>query len=634
MNRILKETHKKENIQLLKIRDYYFDIARRYNRLKILFMWLPPVLLTATYFPILSGISWIANGRDYIVGFVSIAAFLLIHFHFEKKISDNLYISNAFREKYDCNVFGIDENPFAYKLESMPQHMDKARFINDFYKYEVWYGETFCDKNGRNVICCQMDNIIYTYYVYKDYKRLLIAVPVVVLPVLLMSILYGFNTFILVFISAFNILQLYIESIGSVNELIETNQNIMEIVRSSKDEIIEKLNKDDDSVIRMLQDIVLNNRNRSLFIPKYIRTRHLREDSVYYLALNDYKDMFLEKESVAFPSSAEELEIFSLNESNTVTLHDIQQRLLYMMEKVCQVFMEENITYTLDGGTLIGAVRSSDLRNPIDQVHIVGGKFVFWDDDIDIAIPTMDGMLERAKDVLRDRLGDEFDIQEYRNDLYYSPRLSNFRIRDRKSIISEKDSPLYDKYRYRGLFIDVYAYSPILHSFFLDKIYRCLFIHPLYKKLKKIEDMYPRYNGSGKQDDKQALDRLLKKFEQQKEKYMRHVDWYGKHAQNDDYLVYMPNYIHQLKHPGPYIKKTDLYGDPTRAQFHLLNMPIPSASDKVLKAFYGKWYISPYKSKDMLIDEYGKGWYSHNDFLVSVMKHIDHVDVQKKTNKY
>lgn len=627
MNRILKETHKKENIQLLKIRDYYFDTARRYNKLKTLFIYLPPVLLVVTYFPILSNISWVTNGRDYIVGFISIAAFLLTHYILEKKISNNLYISNAFREKYDCNVFGIDENPFAYSLESMPQYMDKARFINDFYKYEVWYGETFCYKNGRNVICCQMDNIIYTYYVYRDYKKLLSSIPVIILLVLLVSILYGFNVFLLVFLSVFNILQLYIESKSSVDELIQTNRNIMETVKNSKEEIIKKLDQDDASVIRMLQDVILNNRNQSLFIPRSIRYRHLREDSIYYLKLNEYKDMFLEEESVTFPSRAEDIEIFSLDERNTVTLDYIQQRLLRMAEKVCQVFSEENITYTLDGGTLIGAVRSNDLRNPINQVHTVGGKFVFWDDDIDIAIPVMDGMLERAKDVLRDRLGDEFDIQDYHSDPYYSPRLSNFRIRDRKSIISEKDSPLYDKYRYRGLFIDVYAYSPILHSVFLDKVYRRIFIHPLNKKLKKIEDMYPRYNGSREQDNERALDRLLKKFKKNKEKYMRHVDWYSKHAQNGDYLSYMPNYIHQLKHPGPYIKNTDLYGEPTQAQFHALNMPIPSATDKVLSAFYGKWYISPYKSKDMLIDKYKKEWYSHNDFLVSVMKHIDHVDI-------
>lgn len=627
MNEILKRTHKTEYIDLLKVRDYYFDAARRCNRIRNLLMCLPPFILAITYLPSLSRVGWIASGRDYLVGAVSIALFILIHYGIEKAINDNLFISNAFREKYDCSVFGIEENPFAYPLENMDQYMSKARFVNDYYKYEVWYGEIFCDSNARNVICCQMDNIIYTYYVYQDYKKLLLFVPAGILLVSLATLLFGFEVFLLVFVSLFNIFQVYVESKDNVDELIKTNRGIMEKIKRTQAETLEALDARDLSVIRKLQDVILNNRNHSLFVPKFIRMKHLREDSVYYLDLNQYKSMFLDQDSVTIPSAADELEVLNLDEEGSISLKQIQQRLLEMMQKVQEVFEEEHIVYALDGGTLIGAVRNSDIRNPSPQVHTTGGGFVFWDDDIDIAIPVMGGMLNRAKKVIRERLGDEFDIQDYENDPYYSPRLSNFRIRDKRSVISEKDSPLYDRYQYRGLFIDVYAYSPVLYSISLDKLYRRVFIHPLYRRLKKTEFRYPKYSRFGETRDKKVLDRLLKKFEQQKICYMRRVNWYQAHAKNENYFVLMPNYIDNLKRPGPYLEKKDLYGEQKSVQFESLEMPVPSRPERVLEAFYGKWFISPYSSVDMLKEEYGESWYSHCEFAVSVMKHIDHVNL-------
>lgn len=627
MNAILKNTHKKENINLLKARDYYFDIARKYNVLKIGIVCLPSIMLIITYIPYIAKISWIENRRDYIIGLISIIVFIFVQFKIKNVIDKNLYISNAFREKYDCTVFEIAENPFEYTLDNYSQYMEKAKKVRDYDLYEVWYGEIFCDKKGRNIICCQMDNIIYTYFIYRAYRKFSILIPVLLFILTsLFFMFYGKNVGFLVFISIFNILQMYIESIDDTSKLIKNNLEIMGSAEEESSQIIKALDNEDTAIIRMLQDRILNNRNQSLFVPKFIRNKYLKAGSVYRRELDKYREIYFDKKSIKIPDSAKEIEIYNLEENNTVALEQIQQRLLSMMEKVLTIFEEEKIIYTLDGGTLIGAVRSRDIYNPIDKAQSRNGKFLFWDDDIDIALPIE--MLEQAKKVIIEKLGDEFDVQDYDSETYYSPRLANFRIRDKKSKTSEKDSNLYDLYKYRGLFIDVYAFSPIFCNRILDSCYRHIFIYPLHQKMIKTENKYKEYhNEASKPADNTEFSKILRKFIHQKSKYLRRVKWYNSHSKNKTYLTYSPNYINNLKATGPYIKREYLYGEYRTAKFETLEMPIPSSPEMVLSAFYNEWYISPYKPIEFLQAKYGDNWYSHNDFKVSIMKHIDHVDL-------
>lgn len=69
MNRILQETHKKQNINYLRVRDYFFDKARKLNKYQTIFMVVPIILLVFSYLPFLSCYTWINDNRDYYVGF-------------------------------------------------------------------------------------------------------------------------------------------------------------------------------------------------------------------------------------------------------------------------------------------------------------------------------------------------------------------------------------------------------------------------------------------------------------------------------------------------------------------------------------------------------------------------------------
>ena len=628
MIELLKNTHRKENIDLLKARDYYFDKARVWNNWSRFFVLLPPIILALTYLPFLSSIKIIDDKRDILIGVISIVSFLIIHFVCKERKEKYFEISNAIREVYDCNTFKLPRNPFAYGNKNLSEYIDKCKYVNDYYKYEIWYKEIFCDSHPRNVLIAQMDNMVYTYEVYKNFKLFIAGNFIIAMLLSIVSLYFGIYVFVLVLISMFNVVQDCMERLSNTNDLIKRNYGLMNIVKTENKHITERLDRGDMSILRMLQDVVISNRNQSLFIPKYIRKRYLREDSIFYKTLNEFKSIYLDKQTTCIPSSAEELEIFNIEETSTIKLKEIQERLLEMIEDTKKIFEKYNITYTMDGGTLIGAVRNKNIENPSEEPCLIGGGFVFWDDDIDIAIPTTDGMLEKAKEVIRKELGEKYDVQDYVSDTYYSPRLSNFRIRDKRSVITEKDSPLFDMYRSRGLFIDIYAYTPILYNKFFDSLYRRCFIHPLYKKIKKTELRYPSYRNPINDIEKDKLNKCLEKFCSQKKKYIGYVNWYLKHAKNEEYYVYTPNYIENLGKAGPYIKKEFLYGEKKTAQFENLRMPIPSSPAEVLNAYYGKWYISPFKTISMLKKEYGEEkWFDKNLFVVSVMKHIDHVDI-------
>lgn len=629
MRQLLQETHRQENINLLKARDYYFDKARNWNRWIRVLVFLPAIIMALTYIPCIPDYEFIDSYRDVLVGVMSILSFVLIHLLCKPKIDENLSISNKIREYYDCKVFGIPANPFAFQENDIRQYLGQSKYVHDDDKYELWYQEIFCDSHPRNVICSQMDNVVYTYHAYKSYWRFLNVYYIFTIALSLLALALNAEVFILVLLSLFNIIQYCFENQTTASSLIKRNLLLMQTVKSQKEQLLQALDSNDMAPLRMIQDIILSNREASILIPKFIRFRHLKDDSPFYEDLNEFKDIFLKKETTDIPSCADDIDIFNLEETETIKLKEIQERLLIMLKDVIRVFEKYGIVYTLDGGSLIGAVRSRDLMTSSVSPQLTGGGFVFWDDDIDLAIPTTCDMLEKAKKALHEELGEKYDIQDYQTDSYYSPRLSNFRIRDKKSIITEKDSPLFELYSSRGLFIDVYAYSPILLCRPIDCFFRLLFIHPLNRKIHKIENDYPAYSCPSGNNEEHKLKRHLEHFSKLKRIYLSYVKWYIKHAKCEKYYAYVPNYIDKLTHPGPYIKKEYLYGKTVVAEFEGMILPIPTDPDMVLRAYYDKWYISPFQSKELLIKESKdeKNWFSKKQFRITVMKHIGKVSL-------
>lgn len=635
MNETIIKTHVKENIDLLKARDVYFDQARKRNKWYDLSIVIPPLVAGLTYLPFLVKVFPVIDSlRDYIIGITTIL-FVFISEGLARKNEKTLELSNALREEYDIYVFGLERNHFLFDQSLLKtsdgQWKEEIRRAwesrPDASKYELWYTEFAGTSKNANILCNQMDNIIYTYHVYNAYrKKLRLNVIGGITGILVLFLFSVFvwkhlSVFILMMFSLFEAFETQIDQYKTIKELISVNDYIYKKIRDDSEEIKAILADDikGKAFLRSLQDVIVNNRNKSLFIPRSIRLKYLKNGNPFYKQLDGIKQIYMENPYI--PDKAQDIDVLaSSGEKVTATIKDVHDHLRIMLKDVNEVLKAEGIPFLLDGGSLIGACRDKG--------------FVFWDDDIDLAIMYSD--LEKAKGLLKEKLGNKYDIQDYDNDEFYSPRLSNFRIREKnsESILVEKDSELNEKYNFRGLFIDVYAYTPIVINRRIDSLVRKFMIQGLRIKLggkvffKGLYDKIRKEEAAWKYD-LPAREKHEKKFFKFKAKYLKRVKTYLQWAHNTDYCAYVPNYIDNLQKPGPYIKSEYLFAKDKTAEkvnFEGSEVLIPKDWDKVLTAYYGNWRESPFKSLEELKNSEGKYEFSRKIFEVTLLKHFKYID--------
>lgn len=130
-------------------------------------------------------------------------------------------------------------------------------------------------------------------------------------------------------------------------------------------------------------------------------------------------------------------------------LRSLQLEMLAILKQFDEICKRHNISYWLDGGTLLGAIRH--------------GGFIPWDDDLDVAMKHED--YNKIKRILQKELKHPLYFQSIETDNGYI--LPFVKIRNEQIPITERDS--YDIfYKFKGIYIDIFSLD--YNWYFLNRI--------------------------------------------------------------------------------------------------------------------------------------------------------------------
>ncbi|MDE6578584.1 MAG: LicD family protein [Muribaculaceae bacterium] len=119
--------------------------------------------------------------------------------------------------------------------------------------------------------------------------------------------------------------------------------------------------------------------------------------------------------------------------------------LLVFLDSVCR---ENNLSYWLDGGTLLGAVRH--------------GGFIPWDDDTDVCMQRKDAML--LMDILGNKIHEGHIVLQNRKTEKNYPNSSWMTLRDTESRYIQ-DSYAHNRLKFQGLQLDIFIMEEGIPSY-------------------------------------------------------------------------------------------------------------------------------------------------------------------------
>lgn len=126
------------------------------------------------------------------------------------------------------------------------------------------------------------------------------------------------------------------------------------------------------------------------------------------------------------------------NEDKTVAA--AQKVMLELLVEIHRICVENNITYWLEAGTLLGAIRHKG--------------FIPWDDDCDVSMPRKD--YERFLQIAQEKLPETMFLQTKETDKEYP--LPWAKIRKNGTLLIETGETGEEKYHH-GIFVDIFPYD-------------------------------------------------------------------------------------------------------------------------------------------------------------------------------
>jgi lipopolysaccharide cholinephosphotransferase len=146
-----------------------------------------------------------------------------------------------------------------------------------------------------------------------------------------------------------------------------------------------------------------------------------------------------------------------IDNGEKVTMHDLHQVLLPLMDDIHRVCVMHDIQYALMAGSALG-------------IHNYGG-FIPWDDDIDVCILRKDWL--RFIDALKKDLNPNYYFQCFETDKKYNVMIPPMKIRIRNTYIEEVNVLLKNRcLSGDGVYIDVDMFDHVSGNKFIDELFR------------------------------------------------------------------------------------------------------------------------------------------------------------------
>lgn len=262
-------------------------------------------------------------------------------------------------------------------------------------------------------------------------------------------------------------------------------------------------------------------------------------------------------------------------ETDHEILRRVQLEQLGMLIEFDRICKENNLSYQLFAGTLLGAIRHNG--------------FIPWDDDIDVAMLRDD--YEKFINICNDNLSPDYFLQNYKTDPYYFRQFSRIRKNNTKYV-----QDLYKNLEiHHGIFIDVFP----LDGFVPGSIFEVI-------RVNIIKIMY--YLNRGRNNTVSDKASFIKKavgklfmvtnliinkptFDELKTKIIKINS-----KKNTKYITHLTNAIDSYGYKSFLIKKEN-FMNVIEWEFEKNKFPVPYTFHKYLTNIYGDYMKLPPKEQ-------------------------------------